>query len=126
MARFDRQISTALRLIEKNGELVQWKIVQDGTPFDPLKPWKPSSSVVTTKDVTICFLPLTRVGDESLHRMKNSEVPTGCDQGLMGAVDFEPSEKDVIVRNGKEWRIENISILAPNGQNILYTIEFKK
>lgn len=121
MGQFDKQISSASRLIARYGQLVKWRVVRNDTPVDYLQPWKrqePTSFV--EHDVSICFF---SEGD-SLKYFKDSEVQTGSIVGYMGAVNFEPSLKDVVIRNNKELRIRSIDALAPNGQNILYTIAF--
>jgi hypothetical protein len=126
MARFDAQIKTALRLIAKNGQAAKWRIVRDGAPVDSSKPWKPSQPATPVEhDVTICFLPITKEMRETIAYLRGTEVTTGSVMGYMGAVDFEPSSKDVVIRDGVEMRIENIDVLSPNGQIILYTAVFK-
>lgn len=123
MGQFDRQIETAKRLIAKNGQTVTWRKVGVDTP-DPSKPWKPAADTSTDTDVVVCFLPPGRVGQELIRYLKGTEVTTGSVQGLMSAVSFEPTANDVVVRDGKTLRIKSIDPLSPNGQIILYTIEF--
>ena len=126
MARFDAQIKTALRLIAKNGQAAKWRIVRDGAPVDSSQPWKPTQPATPVEhDVTICFLPINKEMRETIAYLRGTEVPTGSVMGYMGAVDFEPSSKDVVIRDGVEMRIENIDVLSPNGQIILYTAVFK-
>ena len=126
MARFDRQIQTAKRLIAKNGQVVKWRIVRDATPVDSSQPWKPTNPAKPVEhDVTICFLTVDKDTYETLSYMAGGEVPMGAVMGLMDAVDFEPSLKDVVIRDGKELRLFNIEELNPNGQTILYTMVFK-
>lgn len=127
MARFDAQVKTALRLIEKNGQGVTWRIVRDEAPVDASKPWKPTNDATPVeKNVTICFLTVDRMTFETLSFMDNGEVPQGAVMGYMGAVDFAPSLKDVVIRDGKELRIHYIDELKPNGQTILYKMVFKE
>lgn len=124
MARFDRQIATALRLIAKNGQVVTWQSVENAASVDPDQPWKPSGTTTTERTATICFLPINREGRETIAYLKGSGVATGSVYGLMGNVNFTPTAKDVVLRDGVEMRIENVDLLSPNGQKILYTIEF--
>jgi hypothetical protein len=126
MARFDRQIATAKRLIAKNGELVKWRVIDDPTPTDPNKPWEPGPATPDDKDATICFLPIDRQTMETFNFIKGTEVPKGSVMGLMGQVNFEPNLKDVVIRDGKELRIASLDVLSPNGQKILYTVVFKE
>lgn len=125
MARFDRQIETAKRLIAKNGELVVWRVIDDALPVDPAKPWEPAAATPVNHDVSICFLPVDRQTMETFNFIKGTEVPKGSVMGLMGAVAFEPNMKDVVIRNGSELRIASLDALSPNGQAILYTVVFQ-
>lgn len=126
MARFDRQIQTALRLIKKNGEAVKWRVVDDAAPADPSQPWNPGPATPIDNDVFICFLPVDLKTQETFTFIKGTEVPKGSVMGLMGNVPFEPNLKDVVIRNGAELRLAYIDVLSPNGQKILYTMVFQK
>lgn len=127
MGQFDRAIATAKKLIAKNGQSVKWRVVREGAPVDPSKPWKPSAPISNVEhDVFVCFLPVDKEMREFIRYIRGSEVATGSEMGLMGAVAFEPSQKDVVIRNGIEYRIKSIDRLAPNGDPILYTVEFAK
>ena len=124
--RFDRAIATAQRLIERNGQLVQWRSLENGTPADPDKPWLPGNSVPTNTDVYICFVPIKdRATRQFFAELANREVTIGSLAGLMANVPFDPTLKAVVIRDGIELAIETIDLLSPNGQKILWTIEFK-
>jgi len=125
MARFDRAIQTALRLIAKNGEKVKWRVINDAAPTDPSQPWNPGPATPVDNDATICFLPVDRQTMETFTFIKGTEVPKGSVMGLMGNVPFAPNLKDVVIRDGKELRIANIDVLSPNGQKVLYTVVFQ-
>lgn len=125
MARFDRAIKTALRLIAKNGEKVKWRVIDDPVSVDPSQPWNPGLATPDDKDVIICFLPIDRQMMETLTFIKNTEVSKGSVMGLMGNVPFSPNLKDVVIRYGVELRIANINVLSPNGQKVLYTVVFQ-
>jgi hypothetical protein len=127
MARFDRAIKTAERLIERNGQSVIWRTVNDGTPSDPLKPWKPSDQADVDRTAFICFLPVDKEAKQLFRFLRGTnDLPTGNIQGLMkGNVNFEPNLKDVVLRDGEILRIRSIDLLSPNGQKVLYTIEFE-
>ncbi len=73
------------------------------------------------------FIPEGGIG--GLHALvgylKGTEVVTGSTKALMASVSFTPSIQDVVVRSsGETLRIKSIDPLSPNGQIILYTIEF--
>lgn len=124
MARFDRQIATALRLIAKNGVAVKWKkFIKTEVPG---KPWE-STQTPVEYDAVICFLPLTKSLYESLAFIPGTDVQTGGTMGLMGQVSFEVEDTDVVIDyEGKELAIETVQTIAPNGQKILHTMVFKK
>lgn len=122
MGQFDRQVATALRLIQKNGQRVIWRQRGEGIS-DPQAPWLPVSDITVDNTPFICFLPLES-GKEFLMSMGKGEAATGAFYGLMGAQSFAPSLKDTVIRDGIELDIDSIDVLSPNGQVILYTIVF--
>lgn len=119
MARFDRQIATALRLIKKYGQTVQ--MTTPTTTVNPDKPWE-TTSTVDVKDVVICFLPMNRFQYESLTLKTDTEVPKGAVLAYMGQVDFTPNLKSTVLRDGKVLNVHYMDLLSPNGQKILYTM----
>lgn len=124
MARFDRQIATALRLIQKNGQLVQWVVKQNTQ--DPSQPWLEVEAAPVKHNVYICFLPVDKDNREFINFLRGSnELKIGSLIGLMGNVSFNPSGEDFVERDGATLPILNIDPLSPNGQKILYTVEFK-
>lgn len=127
MTRFDRSIATAERLIAKNGQAIKWVSVVDGVPSDSDKPWKPSEAADIEHDAIICFLPITRESKEFIAYLRGTNnVPTGYVQGLMkGNIDFEPKIKDLVKRGDEILRIRSIDLLSPNGQKVLYTVDFE-
>jgi hypothetical protein len=126
MARFDRAIALSTKLIAKNGQAVTWRVIKDGAPLDPLQPWKPTEQAATVEHpVVIAFLPLSGDMRKTITRLRGTEVPINAVMGLMASVDFNPVAKDVVIRDGQEWRIEHIDTLAPNGQKVLHTVVFK-
>jgi len=126
VAEYDKIIATAQRLIEKKGQLVQWHSVPNPIIADSNEPWIVTEPVPVTHDVYICFVPVRdREMRKFLAYIKGSEVPTGRLAGLMGAVNFEPAIKDEVVRDGALLKLADIDLLSPNGQKVLYTIEFE-
>lgn len=127
MGQYDRQISSAKKLIARYGEIVTWQSVLDGPPVTSDQPWKPSFPTVANVEhqVSMVFLPLSKEAKETMLRMRGTEVQTGFVMGYMGAVSFTPSLKDVVVRRGKHLRPEHIDTLEPSGEAVLYTIVFR-
>lgn len=124
MAKFDRAIATATRLIAANGQAVTWRQVSDGAPGDSAQPWKPGASANVDNAVNIVFLPDDRRDYEFLRLLGATEIPKGKLVGLMAAPSFTPTIKDVVVRDGVTLGIDAVDPLAPNGQIILYTVKF--
>lgn len=124
MGEYDRQIATAKRLIKKKGQGVTWRSIENGAPPDASKPWKTSTSTNLDNLVDIVFLPVSRENKRFIQALGGTEVSTGFLLGYMAAVDFEPSIKDVVIRNGEQLEVLNIDIVAPNGDPILYILEF--
>lgn len=126
MGQFDRQIATAQRLIKKNGQKIVWRKLADATPSNPAEPWNGGTNVPVEHSPFLCFVPAkesaTRV---FMAYLAGTEIKTGRLAALMGAVDFVPDSKDIVVRDGVELRIDSIDVVSPNGQPILYMIEFK-
>lgn len=126
MGQFDRQIATAKRLIQKNGQKVIWRQLPD-ISADPLKPWNGQLAAPIDNEVLICFVPAKEKSTRVLFEyLAGSEVQIGSLAGLMGEVPFTPNPKDVVIRDGVELRFESIDVLSPNGQKVLYTLEFKE
>ncbi len=123
MGVYDTQIATAKRLIAAKGQLVTWRQLPTTLP-DSDKPWQPSADMPNDFDAKIVFITMNRMGRELLRFLSGTEVTTGTVRGLMAASSFEPSTKDVIFRDNKTLRIISIDPLCPNGETILYTIEF--
>lgn len=124
MARFDRQIATALRLIQKNGQLVQWRQLQ--RTDDPSDPAAVIEGPPVDRNVYICFLPVDKDNKEFINYLRGTnEIKMGSLIGLMGNVPFTPDGSDYVIRDGKTLEIFNIELLSPNGQKVLYTVEFK-
>ena len=123
MARFDRSIALAKRLIKKDGHIVTWRQIPDTTPTDP---WSTPDPTPIDHDVYMCFIPYTHTEQylNLISRMKDGETPQKTISGLLAAVPFIPSIKDVIIHDGVEMRIDNIEPLNPNGQDIMYVVEF--
>lgn len=121
MGQFDRQIATALKLIKKNGQKVEWKQYGQNAP-DSAQPWNVVSDIEVTYQPYICFLPIDRDGKEFLVSLGRSEAVAGSMYGLMGAQPFSPNLKDTVMRDGVPLDIDSIEVLSPNGQIILYTL----
>jgi hypothetical protein len=122
MGVYDRQIALALRMIKAKGQLCTW--VQytpgiGGTLANPV-----DDIATEYANTPILFLPQKQTSlATALSLLVGSEVPTGGMRALMPRVSFNPTLKDMILRNGEELGISDrngIDVLAPNGDTILY------
>jgi len=119
----DPRIKLARQQIAKKGQLVTWRQIEDGMPLDPTKPWIVAESEVLEYQVSIVFLPDTRFNFQGSKFHPTTEVPTGFGVALMGAQEFIPKIKDVIIRNGVEMVVRNLRTLSPAGESLLYEME---
>ncbi len=129
MGTYDSQIATAQRIIAAKGEACVWTPAVPGEAASSDTPWiTPPDTVdpiVTYTGVPIAFFPLSRQFSQLLHYLKGSEVKVGSLYGLMPAVAFTPDLQDIVTRtDGTKLGITAIDPLSPNGEVILYTIEF--
>lgn len=127
MGVYDRAIASAQRIIRAKGDACVWHpaVTPEAETDTPWIETEPEGDVVTHA-VSIAIFPVDRRYAEMIRYMKDSEVVVGSLYGLMGEVAFTPSIEDIVVRSsGQKLAIVSISPLAPNGDVILYTIEFK-
>lgn len=124
MGEYDSQIAIALKLIKKKGQLVTW--VKQNVSRDGTKPWKTTEvGGGATFPVSIVFIASgSAPQDAFVHLIKGTSVPTGAPKGLMGAVPFVPEINDHILRGSDKFNVESIEIVQPNGDPILYKIQF--
>lgn len=123
MGVYDRQIKQAQRLMKK-GQSVLWE--KHTVATDVAQPWKAhAGATAPTFPVRIVFLPPLKRSEFDTHLMEGSTVPEGRPRGLMGAVTgFVPAIDDTIIRGSERYTIACMDILAPNGEVILYKINF--
>lgn len=123
MGIYDRQIASAKKLIAEKGELCTWREFDATTP-DTSKPWNKTANK-TDYPVNIVFQSFPRMNYEALHEAKKSDVPAGNKKGLMAQVSFKPTLNAVVIRgNGEIWHVSAIDPIDPNGDVILYNLEF--
>lgn len=128
---YESQIETAKRLIARKGKLVKWRKLD--FEVDPLKPWLLTSGEPPVDyDVSMVFLPVSRVGQEFVRFVTGGDIPEGSLFGLMGSQSFMDTIEDVksclndvVVDGSNEYRIKNISPIAPNGNIIICYVEFE-
>lgn len=125
MGVYDRQVASTLRKLAAKGQLVTW-VPQDVT-VSGSQPWKTTPvSTPPTFPVSIVFLSEgSSAMDALFHLIKGTSVPDGAPRGLMGAVTgFTPTMNDTVIRGSVNLTVKSIDVVAPNGQVILYKIQF--
>jgi hypothetical protein len=120
---YDDMSATALSLIDEFGQAATWRQIRaSGGP----KPYDPTGRTVVDFPVTLVFLPVKRIGRETVSQSATEQRKGGV-RVFMGQVSgFVPSAKDVIVRGGKELRIASIQETNPAGTPVLYEIELER
>lgn len=123
MGAFDRQIETALRLIQKYGIQCDWR-KGDIAPSDGNKPWLGGARDATVKHPFICFLPATDgASGFGINKFRaDSEVEGFSTFGLMGAQDFDPDVTDLLSRSGTPLVIKSIDTIKPADAVVLYIL----
>jgi len=130
MARFDRSIKTAQRLIAKNGQDVLLRRFSDAPPPDADKPWRTGSPSHSDDAVKAVFL---NFGDMGERYMEGAEVQIGDKLVLIAGGDLTspPDLRDRIYRDGggpddEGWSILKVVTLDPNGQQVLHQLQVRQ
>lgn len=132
MARFDKFIALAQRLIAKNGQDTILRVFGDAPEADGDKPWRtgaPSSSDVTVKAVFLNFADLGRAAERY---MTGTDIQTGDKLVLIAGGDLAeaPALRDRLYREGggasdPGFGIVAIETLDPNGQKVLHKLQVR-
>jgi len=109
-----------------NGQLVTWFQVPDAKiTGGPSWEDSPTAQPKQFPSTPILFIPLERVGQETLRNIPNTEVPVRIEQALMpGDVPFVPTRKDYcITKRGVKYTLHSYDEISPSGeQPVLYTM----
>lgn len=124
MGVYDRQIALALQLIKAKGEACVWNTTVVPVPADPSKPWISGAPVDTPYPVNIVFL--NQSSNPLAQLIAGSNFVASGKKGLMPAVPFKPQLSDTVTRtDGSVLALKSVDAIDPNGQIILWTLEFK-
>lgn len=128
MGTYDRQIATAERLIREKGKAV--KVVRQTTTIpDPDKPWEPGTPGETLTDAYGVFLNFNAQDMETMSKMPGaSEVQASDRKVLLAAASAGAplTTNDKLRDADGDWSIEWVRVLAPNGENIIYTVRARR
>lgn len=131
MARFDRAIQTALKLIKKNGADTQL-IVRTQTVDDPTKPWNGGEPDEQTLTARMAFLNFSEQGtsaNSGERYFEGSLIQQGDKKVLLAAAGlaFDPQLNGELTRkDGTVWKIVQMKLLDPNEQKILWTLQVRR
>jgi hypothetical protein len=120
VGRFDRQINTASRLIQKNGQPVT---VRGIAPTAGPTPWRPGPPSVSDQvGISAVFL------DYQQKYIDGEVIRMGDQQVLLPALGLSaPPEVDgYILRGAEKWKILVVKPLNPNGQTILFELQVRQ
>lgn len=133
MARFDKFIALAQRLIAKNGQDTILRLYTDAPEADADKPWRtgaPASSDTTVKAVFLNFGDLGRAGERY---MDATDIQIGDKLVLIagGVLASPPALRDRLYREGggpgdPGFGILKVETLDPNGQAVLHKLHVRQ
>ena len=123
MAIYDRFILTAKSLIDKFGQDATLRQKTVGVPPDPNKDWEKGPSVVTDYATKMVFLNEKRKDLEAIINIKEELVAEGYIYALVPDIEgVEVTIKDVIIRDGKQFKFRYVRPLRPASQLIFWKI----
>jgi len=128
MGTYDRQVATAERLIREKGKPVQ--VVRQSTTLpDPDRPWEPGEPVETLTDAYGVFLNFNAQDMETMSKMAGASEIQSSDRKVLlaaAAAGAPLTTNDKLRDADGDWSIEWVQVLAPNGENILYTVRARR
>jgi len=128
MGTYDRQVATAERLIREKGKPVQ--VVRQSTTLpDPNRPWEPGEPVETFTDAYGVFLNFNAQDMETMSKMAGASEIQSSDRKVLlaaAAAGAPLTTNDKLRDADGDWSIEWVQVLAPNGENILYTVRARR
>lgn len=132
MARFDKFIALAQRLIAKNGQDTILRRYVDAPAADPDKPWRTGSPASADTTVKAVFLNYGDLGRSGERYMEGLEVQVGDKLVLIAGGDLAeaPALRDRLYRSGggeddPGFAILNVQTLDPNGQQVLHSLQVR-
>lgn len=125
MGAYDSDIQTAAELIKEFGEactLVRF------VPVAGAKDWEPAEPTDELLPVHAAFLNFNLQTSGTTY-WNGTEVLTGDKKVLIAAAGlaWDPELQGQVRRaDGSVWKIQNVKLLDPNGQKILFTAQVRK
>lgn len=121
--KYERQIASARRMIEKAGMICQWRGAAAPDPEAP--PWRDGDGAEPDPvDVPVAFFAPSDVGkggDIFRSFINATEVPESREVGLIpGDCGFDVNMSGTLYRDGEPLRIVRVDRLAPANVPIIY------
>ena len=127
MGVYDSQVALAERLIREKGKAVQ--VVRQTTVTTPGKPWEPGVPDEALTDAYGVFLNFSQNDMETMSKMAGASEIQASDRKVLlaaAAAGAPPTTSDKLRDADGDWSIEWAQVLAPNGENILYTLRVRR
>lgn len=124
MAKYDRQVATAKKLIKKYGSIEIFRQIRDVA--DPEKPWEDDGKVTTDTPVYMVFInDSTSLAEVFAAYLAGTTIADGSTVVYIADFGLQPTNKDVLIKDGVEYRIESVETLKPATQTILHALKVK-
>lgn len=126
MGVYDSQVALADRLIREKGKPV---IVVRQTTTTPVNPWEPGIPDELLDDAYGVFLNFSQKDMETMSKMDGASEIQASDRKVLVAAQTTIAPitiNDKLRDESGDWAIEWVQILAPNGENILYTLRVRQ
>ena len=122
MARFDRAIALAKRLISKNGEIVTLRTYAQGDSESD-SPWKRAENIPDDQPIEAVFLDYERTYIDGQAIKQGDQMVLMPSEGLTEA----PVEDSIVIRGeDQNWKVVSVKPLNPNGQVIMYELQVRQ
>ena len=122
---YAEEAAMVLEMIAEAGQACTW-VVRPNVTEGVSNPWNATDGTEVEHDVIIAFFPIDRTTQRSMQLMLGTLVPVGSLLGLMGYHDFLPNLNDYVLRGSEQLTLKNLDAIEPNGEQLLYMIEFEK
>ena len=125
MGVFDDEIAQAKEMIQENGQLCDWYKSGVTVPAPTTQPWITTDVPPNPASYKV-YIVFVSAKLPAIALLKGTSVPEGEEAGLMAQViGFTPEISDKVVRGSKTYVIKDFDVVAPNGEIILYKLEFE-
>lgn len=129
MARYDSARQLAERLIAKDGEVAELKVLTAVAGANAWDTGVPTEQVQAVRMVFLNFPSIGNSGNSGERYFENSLIQGGDKKVLLAAkgLDFPPDLNALVTRaDGSIWKIVQFKNLDPNGQQIIYTLQVRQ